>query len=183
MVDMANIPGEVLPEGATHRFYVMIDASAYMVTRYPDETYKVEPHDQNDRQRAERELREAVLGAAIWHLTGEGAGYHLGDGDEARAAAIKELLEDGPEGAEPEARDEADPIPHPVIREREPNPFLSLAGVEGKAGPHALRQWVVEIGPYNRCEVVFFGYDAENGSPELITQEVEEEYDYDEETE
>ena len=64
-------------------------------------------------------------------------------------------------------------MPHPVIRERQPDPFLFLAGVEDKAGPQALRQWVVEIGPYSRCEVVLFGFN-EDGTPELITQEVEE---------
>jgi hypothetical protein len=136
VVDLANIPGEALPPGATHSFYVMINASAYMVTRYPDETYKVEPHDQNYRQRQERELREAVLDAALWHCTGEGAGYHPGAGAEARATTIKELLEEGPEGEQPEAREDSDPLPHPVIRERAPDLSLSLApGSEDEEGP------------------------------------------------
>ena len=89
VVDIPSVTGDPLPPGATHRFYVMINASGFMVTRYPDESYKVEPHDRMQTQRQERELRDAVLDAALWHLTGEGAGYHVGAGQEARAAAIE----------------------------------------------------------------------------------------------
>jgi hypothetical protein len=174
VVDMAIIPGDPLPAGVTHRFYVMINGTGYMVTR-STEGYKVDTHDQTDPQRQERELRGAVLDAALWHLTGEGAGYHVGDGPEARNAALKELLEEGPEGEEPEARESSDPILHPVIREHAPDLSLSLApGSEDEEGPQPLRQWAVEIGPYNRCGVVLFGY-GEDGTPELITQDYEEE--------
>jgi hypothetical protein len=171
VVDLANIPGDPLPPGATHQFYVMINASAYKVTRYPHNDYRVEPHDQTDRQRQERELRDAVLDAALWHLTGEGAGYHVGAGAEARAAAIKELLEEGPEGEEPEAREESDPLPHPVIREKAPDMSYSLApGEENEKGPQPQREWTVEIGPYNACTVVLYGYNLDD-SPELITRD------------
>ena len=142
-----------------------------MVTRYADESYQVAPYDQMDRQREERELREAVLDAALWHLTGEGAGYRPGAGPEARAATIKELLEEGPEA---EAHADRNPLSHPVIRDEEPDPTVFLApGGEDQEAPQPLRQWSVEIGPYHRCSVLFFGYREDDGAPELITQDYE----------
>jgi hypothetical protein len=184
VMDMAR--NEALPPGATHKFYVMINHSGSMVTRFSDNRYQVEPHDKMEAQRQERELRTAVLDYALWHMTGEGAGYHPDQGPEARAAAIKELLEEGPEDQQQE-REEADPVNHPVIRDEEPDPTISLApGSEGGPAPQVLRQWSVQIGPYNSCTVAFFGYDAEDSTPVLIAMENEEEggdYDEDEEEE
>jgi hypothetical protein len=184
VMDMANIPGAApLPTGATHQFHVRVDATAYMVTRYADGRYETIPHDQSDQQREERKLREAVLDAGLWYLTGEGAGYSVGAGPEARAAAIKELLEESHNEQEEEEREEADPVKHLVIRDELPDLTLSLApGAEGGPAPLVLRQWSVEIGPYNSCEVALFGYN-EDGTPELITMDQEPDDDYEEEDE
>jgi hypothetical protein len=180
VMDRANV-GEPLPAGATHQFYVCINATAYMVARYPNEDYRVTPHDQNEQQRQERELREAVLDHAVWYMTGEGAGYRPSQGRQAREAAIKELLE---EGADQEPREETNPVPHPVIREKQPDPSISLApGTADSPLPHPLRQWSVEIGPYNSCDVCFFGYDAEDGSPVLVPVEAEDEEPYEDDEE
>jgi hypothetical protein len=46
-----------------------------------------------------------------------------------------------------------------------------------------LRQWSVEIGPYNSCDVCFFGYDAEDGSPVLVPVEAEDEEPYEDDEE
>jgi hypothetical protein len=146
------------------------------VTRRADGNYEVEEHDQNERQREERELRAAVLDYALWHMTGEGAGYHPDPRPEerpkARAAMIKELLGEGPEDEEP--REEGDPTPHAVVKDELPDLTISLApGFEGGPGPQPLRQWSVQVGPYYSCEVAFFGYDAEDGSPVLIAMDTE----------
>ncbi len=176
VMDMANM-GEAPPPGATYRFFVCINATAYFVTRYSDGRYEVEEHDQNEQQRQERELRAAVLDYGLWYMTGEGAGYHPDPRPEERAAAqaamIKELLGEGTD--EDEEREEGDPAPHAVVRDELPDLTISLApGPEGGPGPQPLRQWSVHIGPYNSCEVVFFGYDAEDGSPVLVSVDAEE---------
>jgi hypothetical protein len=157
----------------------MLNQCAFTVTHYHPDRYEVMPENQTEQQRVEWELRESVLDAALWYLTGEGAGYHVGAGPEARAAAIKELLEDGPEE---EPREEADPHAHPVVRDVLPDPTISLApGAEGGPGPQVLRQWVVQIGLYHSCTVCFFGYE-EDGKPFLVPMDAEgEPDDYDEE--
>jgi hypothetical protein len=177
---MDMTPYEALPPDATHKFYVMINHTGSTVTRFSDDRYQVTPHDQIEAQAEERKLRDAVLDYALWYMTGEGAGYHPSQGPEARAAAIKELIEAGPE--DQEEHDEADPVNHPIVRDEEPDPTIALApGSEGGPLPHVLRQWTVQIGPYNTCSIAFFGYDAEDGSPALIAMEAETEgEDYDE---
>ena len=182
VMDMANVPGEPLPAGATHQFYVCIDATAYYVTRYQDDQYRVEAHDQTEPQRQERELRETVLDCALWYMTGEGAGYRPNQGQEARAAAMKELLEEGT-GEERQEREASDPKPHPVIRDVLPDLYLAL-GHDGSRPPRVLRQWSVQIGPpSNYCEVGLIGYNPD-GTPELIAidgDQSEEEPDNEEE--
>ena len=177
VMDMANVPGSPLPAGATHNFYICINGTAYMVARYSNEDYRVTPHDQTEQQRQERLLREDVLEVALWYLA-EG-GYSVGAGPEARAAAIEKLLEERPEDEE-EEREEADPVKHPVIRDVSPDPTPSRPpGVIGPV-PGVLRQWAVQIGPDNCCEVYFFGYNAQNGNPILVPMDAEEDDDYDE---
>jgi hypothetical protein len=162
--DMASM--EPLPAGATHHFYIMIDATGYLVTRQvpsgpvTEATYKVVPHDQTEYQAAERELREAVLDCAVWYQTGEGVGYHPSQGQEARSAAIQALL-----------ADEEDQE-YPVIREVAPDLYLS-PGDEASPAPHVSRQWAVTIGSYpNYCEVGLIGYN-DDGSPVLIGEDGE----------
>ncbi len=179
-----------LSEGATHRFYVMVNRTGWMVTRYSDNRYEVTPHDQTEDQRQERELRGAVLDAALWQMTGEGAGYHPDprpqERPKARAAMIKELLADRPEDEGETEREATDPQPHAVVRDVLPDLTVSLApGPEGGPGPQPLRQWSIEIGPYYSCEVALFGYD-EDGSPVLVPLDTEpdgEESDYEEDEE
>lgn len=170
IVDIASL--ESLPTEVTHKFFVMVSGTDYMVTRYYDGHYEIAPYDQTDLERKERRLRESVLDAALWYLTGEGAGYQVGAGPEARTAAIKELLEDHPEDEQKE-REATDPQPHAVVRDELLDLTLSLApGLEGGSGPQPLRQWSIEIGPSYSCEVALFGYD-EDGSPVLVPLDTE----------
>lgn len=172
VIDMA--PYRALPEGATHQFYVMINRTGSMVTRYADNRYEVTPHDQTEEQVKERKLRTAVLDYALWHMTGEGAGYNPNQGAEARAATIQKLLERGPENEE-EGSAAADLVNHPVVRDELPDIILLPApGQEGGPDPEMLRQWSVQVGgPWNYCEVVFFGYDVHDGSPTLVALDME----------
>lgn len=173
VMDMVSY--DILPVRATHRFYVMINRTGSLVTRYDNDRYEVVPHDQFDEQREERELRTAVLDTALWFMTGEGVGYHPDEEPEAREAVIKELLGEGPD--EDKERDEADPTKHAVVRDEEPDLTISLvSGFEGEPGPQVLRQWSVEVGPYNTCQVVFFGYEEDN-DPVLVAMEAEPEQD------
>lgn len=169
-----------LPEGATHRFYVMINRTGSMVTRYSDDRYEVTPGGEAESQRQERELREAVLETALWRFTGEGALYLPGrSSQEDKERIIAELLAAGPEEEE---REGGDPVNHPVIRDELPDPTISLAkGPEGGVAPRVLRQWLVQIGRYLYCEVALFGYD-EDGSPSLLPIDKEPD-DYDEDDE
>ena len=189
VMDMA--PYEPLPAGARYKFYVMVNHCGYMVVYYPGhpDRYEVESHDQSEHQRQERELREAVLDTTLWYVTGEGAGYHLGDGQEARAAAIQELLE----GEEADPERDGGPVVHPVIRDELPDIYLA-PGDESSPAPRALRQWSVSFGDGPYCEVGFFGYeedgspalvpvDAEPGSREIDEGELEEELEEDDEDE
>ena len=131
----------------------MINATAYMVTRYPNR-YEVLAHDQTADQRQERELRVAVLDSALWYLTGEGAGYQRGQGQEARDAAIQELLE--------EVSEEEGETTYPVIRDKLPDINLD------SNSPKILRQWSVQIGSVtNYCEIGLIGYN-QDGTPKLI---------------
>ncbi len=172
VVDMA--PLEPLPPNATHQFYVCVNATAYLVMRYPDR-YEVEPHDQIESQREERELREAALDTALWYFTGEGAGYHPGDGPEERARVISELLEEGKEYEEEERKEEET---HPIIRDVFPDLFL--APTETSPAPRVPRQWSVQIGPHYYCEVGLIGYN-EDETPELIAVDAEPDDDEGEE--
>ena len=158
--DMTSI--EPLPDRSTHRFFVCVNATAYMVTRFSDCRYEVVAHDQGERHRQERLLRTAVLDYALWHLTGEGAGYHPSHGEEAREAAIEELLEEYTE----EEREEGE-TSYPVVRDELPD--ISLApGSEDSLCPLAQRQWSVQIGDIlNYCEVGLIGYNPD-GTPELV---------------
>jgi len=161
----------------------MINRTGSMVTRYSDNRYEVTPHDQTEDQRQERELRDAVLDYALWYMAGEGAGYHPSHSPQARAAAIKELLEEGAAREEDQERREAsDPQTHPVIRDELPDIYLA-PGDEASPAPLAMRQWSVTIGGYpNYCEVGLIGYN-EDGSPELIAVDDEALGEYDEEEE
>jgi hypothetical protein len=155
VMDMA--PHQPLPAGASYQFYIMVNHTGWVVAYYPPDRYEVVPHDQTEQDRAERELRESVLDTALWYLTT--GDYHTGSGPEARAAAIKELLEDD----EQEEREEADPVPHAVIREVVPD--VLDHGI--------LRLWFVQIGgDWNTCEVGLIRYNPD-GSPEFITMEPE----------
>jgi len=171
-IDMATI-GEAPPPDATHRLYVCINATGYVVTRYADGRYEVQDHDENERQREERELRTAALDYGLWHMTGEGAGYRLDlrpqERSKARAAMVKEVFA---EDDEEEKREESDPVRHAVVRDEVPD--ISLApGDENSPAPRVLRQWSVAIGGYpNYCEVGFIGYNPD-GSPELIAVDAE----------
>lgn len=158
-----------LPQGARYHFYVMINHCAFSVAHYPPDRYEVASENQTGPQLAEWRLRESVLDAALWYLTGEGSGYQIGAGLKAREAAIRDLLADGPE----EDKD-ADLVKHPVIRDMPPDPTVSLApGLGGGAGPQVLRQWSVQIGGmHNTCNVHFFGYDEDG--PVLVPMNVEE---------
>jgi hypothetical protein len=148
---------EALPEGATHRFYIMVNRTGYDVTRYTDH-YDVKAHDHLEAQRFERELRGAVLDYALWYLTGEGAGYHPSQGIEARKAAIQELLNEGEE----KEHDQAD---HPVIRDEDPT--IYRVGGPGLPPPLVRRQWFVSIGTLNRCHVGLLGTN-EAGQAEFV---------------
>jgi hypothetical protein len=166
VMDMADIPGEARPSGATHQLYVCINATAYIVTRYSGPppllaTYKVEHSDRTDQQRHETALRATALDAALWHFTG-GSYRPAGDDHEARRRAVDELLEDGKEY---ETEERAEWERHAIVRDELPD--IYLAGVEGGPAPRVSRQWSVAIGPYHSCEVGLVGYD-ENGNPDFI---------------
>lgn len=156
--------GFVLAPNATHRFSVMINRTAYFVTRLTSGSYRVEPDDGLEPYRQERQLREAVLDTALWYLTGEGEGYHPGQGQEAQDAAIHELLE----GEEPDMERDGGVIVHPVVREELPDIFLAPGG-EASAVPAVSRQWAVSFGDGASCEI---GYQ-EDGTPELIAMDKE----------
>ena len=160
VVDMARL--EPLPESNTHKFFVCVNATAYMVTRYSNCYYEVVAHDQSERQRQERLLRTAVLDYALWYLSGEGAGYHPSQGEEARLAAIEELLGEQTE----EERGEGE-TSYPVVRDELPDIYLA-PGNEESLPPKVLRQWSVQIGDIlNYCEIGLIGYNPD-GTPELV---------------
>jgi hypothetical protein len=163
--DMGSM--EPLPADATHKFYIMVNATAYMVTRQRSGQYQVEEHDQTERHREERELRTSVLDYALWYLQGEGAGYHPSQGPEARTTAIKELLGEGQD----DEHDQADT--YPVIRDVGPDIFYA-PGSANTPAPRVSRQWHVQIGPYNACEVGLLGYH-EDGMPALTAVDAEQE--------
>ena len=165
--------GFVLAPDATHRFLVMINNTAYFVTRLTSGYYQVEPDDGLEQHRQERKLREAVLDTALWYLTGEGAGYDPGQGQEAQDAAIHELLE----GEEPDMERDGGLIVHPVVREELPDIFLAPGG-EASVAPAVSRQWSVSFGDGASCEIGLIGYH-DDGTPELIA--VDREGDGDEE--
>lgn len=174
IMDMTTIPGEVLRPGTTHQMYVIVNETGYLVTCFRDGSYVSEPHDHTPEQRQERALREAVLDAGLWQLTGEGAGYHVDAGPRARADAINTLLADQPEDPKEREEHNPDPVDHPIVRDELPDLTISLApGAEGGIGPRVLRQWTVQIGgPWNSCEVGLFGYEAD-GTPVLIPMDRE----------
>ena len=157
--DMASV--EPLPENSTHKFFVCVNATAYMVIRTSNNHNQVVVYDQGEHHRQERLLRTAVLDFGLWYLTGEGAGYHPRDGEEARLAAIQELL-----GEQTEER-EAWETSYPVVREELPDIYLA-PGNEKDLCPRVLRQWSVQIGDViNYCEVGLIGYN-DDGTPELV---------------
>lgn len=180
VMDMSSY--EKLEPDATHKFYVMINASGYMVTRRTNGAYEVKPHDQVDRHREERELRAAVMDTALWYVTGEGSGYILSlqapeeERSEARNAAIAELLE----GEEPDIERYGGEIVHAVMVEVEPSIMIAPAN-EDEEAPVALRQWRVSFGDNAACEVGFFGYDTEDSQPFLVPVEADELLDESEE--
>ena len=165
VVDMARL--EPLKDRNTHKFFVCVNATAYMVTRYPNCYYEVVAHDQSERQRQERSLRTAVLDYALWYLSGEGAGYHPSQGEEARLAAIEELL-----GEQTEEEREEGETSYPVVRDELPDIYLA-PGNEESLPPKVLRQWSVQIGDIlNYCEVGLLGYN-QDGTPELVAVDAE----------
>ena len=180
VMDMA--PYEKLDPDATHKFYVMINASGFMVTRRRDGNYEVKPHDQTEAQKQERELRETAMGMALRYVTGEGAGY-LPDPRQGRdeqvavlRAAIAEVLED----EEPDEARYGGPLVHAVLTEIEPSIMMAPADEDNEA-PIAVRQWLAFFGEYGgRCEVGFFGYDVEDGQPFLVAVDADEEDEWDE---
>jgi hypothetical protein len=183
VMDMS--PYEQLESGASHKFYVMMNASGFMVTRRATGEYEVKPHDQTEAQKQERELREAAMGMALWYVTGEGAGYlpdpRQGRDEQVEAlrAAIAEVLED----EEPDEARYGGPLVHAVLTEIEPSLMLAPADEDSPA-PVAVRQWLAIFGEYGRCEVGFFGYDVEDGQPFLAAVDAdEEEYEEDEDEE
>jgi hypothetical protein len=160
VLDMASV--EPLPTNTTHKFFVCINATAYMVTRNDLGHYEVVAHDQSERHRQERLLRTAVLDYALWYLTGEGAGYHPKDGPEARLASIQELL-----GEHTEEEHEDGETSYPVVRDELPDIYLA-PGSEESLCPRVLRQWSVQIGDIlNYCEVGLIGSHPD-GIPELV---------------
>ena len=153
----------------THRFSVMINSTAYFVTRLTSGHYQVEPDDTLAQHRQEHQLREAVLDTALWYLTGEGEGYRPGQGQEAQDATIHELLE----GEEPDMERDGGLIVHPVVREELPDIFLA-PGCDASAAPLVSRQWSVSFGDGASCEIGLIGYH-EDGTPELIAVDKEDE--------
>lgn len=173
VMDMS--PYEKLPADATHKFYVMINASGYMVTRYVDNRYEVEDHDQAENQRVERELRNAAMDMALWYVTGEGAGYtpDMRLSAENRAAARDEALAELLGDEEPDEARYGGPLVHAVLTEVEPS-IMVAPGDEDSPPPVAVRQWLATFGTYGACEVGFFGYDESDGQPFLVATDADE---------
>src|SRR5215471_2255209 len=161
--DMGSM--EKLPANASHKFYIMVDATAYMVTRLKNGNYQVEEHDQEKRHQQERETRAAVFDYAVYYLTGTGAGYMPGDGDEAREKYIKELLEDEDNYDHYEEEEQPESDKHPIIRDEEVTIAVGEGFVSGPAQPCS-RQWYVQIGPAHCCHVGL--YRADNDQPEFV---------------
>lgn len=160
---------EVLLNDVTHKFFIMVNATAYMVSRMKDGSYQVEEHDQGDQHREERELRAQIFDYAVYWLSGTGAGYMPGrDSQDDRARYVKELLEDE-RNADHYAEEEEPPASdlHPIIRD-EP---VSIAVGEGfVAGPAqaVARQWFVQIGAANRAHIGLIGYRITDDQPEFV---------------
>jgi hypothetical protein len=152
---------ETLPPNATHRFYIMIDRSAYVVTRFAENHYEIEVDARWPEFRREHELRTAVLDCALRHLTGELAStYQPGASAEERERVIASLVR-AQEAVE-------HPVPkRPIVQEEPLDPFL-LAN-HGPA-PLIERQWSVYVG-WQACRVSLVGY-RKNGAPELAASDL-----------
>lgn len=149
---------EALPVGASHKFYVCINATAYMVTRMQNGAYQVTAYDQNLLQQQERELRSAVLDYAVYYLNNGRAEYMPGQGDKAREKHIKELLEDEANYDLYSEEEQPESDKHPIIRDYEP--FITIDEPGFVSGPQQMveRQWYVQVGPAHCCFVGLIGY-------------------------
>lgn len=165
--NMASV--EKLPEDITHRFYVMINATGYMVDRLQDGSYQVRDHDQTEQHTQERELRTQVFDYAVYWLTGTGAGYMPGrDSQDDRAHYVKELLEDERNADHYDEREEPPASDlHPVIRDEDVSIAVGEGFVAGPARP-CERQWFVQFGAANRAHIGLIGYRVDNNQPEFI---------------
>ena len=130
-----------LPPGVTHKFYVMINRTAYSVSRSGDNTYQVEPDMKHEPLAQEHSIREQVLEGALRYYGYPGL-Y------QSKEAMIAVLLED-------EGEEDA----HPVITELE-------EGEESRELPEgwipAIRSWDVTIGDSN-CVIGMFEGEQQDG--------------------
>ncbi len=129
---------EQLPADVTHKFYVMIDNTAYHVSRTSEGKYTVEPDLKREPAASENQVRELVLDAALKHYGYPG----LYTSKEEMIAA---MLQDADEETS-----------HPVITEflNDPDAVIPDGWIA------ALRSWEVTIGDRN-CVVGMFEYEGE----------------------
>jgi hypothetical protein len=138
VMDVTGI--EPLPEGVTHTFYVLINTTAYYVSRTREGAYSVTPDTERQPSKSENEIREHVLETALSYYGYPGA-Y------QSKEEMIAAMLEDEDEGEDN----------HPVITEipQDPDQVLPDGWIP------ALRSWDVTIGASN-CVVGMFESDEEN---------------------
>ncbi len=129
---------EKLPPDVTHKFYVMINSTAYHVSRTTEGKYTVELDIEHQPSASENEIREHVLETTLTF-------YGYPGPYESKEQMIEAMLED-------EEEEDA----HPVITEipQDPDQVLPDGWIP------ALRSWDVTIGDSN-CIVGMFE-DAED---------------------
>ena len=138
VMDEASL--ETLPPDVTHKFYVLINSTAYHVSRTREGKYKVEPDMERQPSSQENEIREHVLETALTHYGYPG--YY-----QSKEEMLTAMLEDADE-------EEA----HPVItelKEDEDEQELPQGWIP------ALRSWDVTIGESN-CVVGMFAGEIED---------------------
>ncbi len=126
---------ETLPSDITHKFYVLINSTAYHVERTREGQYNVTPDMERQPSAQENEVREHVLEAALTH-------YGYPGMYESKEEMIAAMLEDEEDA-------------HPIITEIRDEDEGELP--EGWIP--ALRSWDVTIGESNWVVGMFEGED------------------------
>lgn len=170
MVSVANLaPAEPLPIGASHQFYIFVNETGYVVTRYPTQgeaaaRYEVVYYDHVEGQRQERELREAVLDLALWEFGGDEESAYQRDVDRlAQTQIIAALLEADSKEDDEEDEEDSRSLDYPVVHDEPPNLYFDA---KMKLAAAYVRQWSVTLGYSYYCEIGLIGYNID-GTPQL----------------